>query len=184
MDNLSRLHPLFALVAAVWVCSISGFVSTEVLRFCALVPRDVWQLHGIVSMVLVHKDWAHLAANTVPLAVLGALTLLEGRRYFVTSIAGVVLLGGIGLWLIGRAGSHVGASGLVFGLFALLLARAFYARSMRSVGIATLVMLGYGSFVWGILPTNSGVSWEAHLTGAMAGVVMAKWLVPREQATV
>ena len=67
----------------------------------------------------------------------------------------------------------------MFGLFGLLLARAYYSRSLASLLVAGLVMVGYGGLIWGVLPTQSGVSWEGHLTGAGAGVVMAKWLAGR-----
>lgn len=176
MPKLTALRPLVALLGGIWCCSIIGFVWSDLIHSCALLPRNVWRLHGVISMPLVHKDWSHLLANSLPLAVFGALLMVQGRAYFYTAIVGVVVLGGLGLWLIGRTGAHIGASGLVFGLFGLLVARAYYTRSARSVAIAGLVMLGYGGLVWGVLPTNNGVSWEAHLTGAIAGVVMAKWL--------
>lgn len=36
-----------------------------------------------------------------------------------------------------------------------------------------LVAFVYGSLVWGILPLKEEVSWEAHLTGMIAGIVLA-----------
>ncbi|WP_259473903.1 rhomboid family intramembrane serine protease, partial [Pseudomonas syringae] len=42
-------------------------------------------------------------------------------------------------WSFGRSNIHVGASGLIFGLWAYLLARAWYQRSIASVLIALLV---------------------------------------------
>jgi len=173
---LRRAVPVLGLLASIWVLSMIGFAWNGLLSYFALVPRDFLHLPGILGMPFVHRDLAHLLANSLPLAVFAGLALVEGRAYFVRALLGIALLGGAALWLIGRQGAHIGASGLVFGLFGLLLARAYYSRSLRSVLIAGLVMLVYGGLVWGILPTQSAVSWEGHLTGAAAGVIMAKWL--------
>ena len=45
-----------------------------------------------------------------------------------------------------------------------------------------LVLLVYGGLIWGVLPGNAGVSWQAHLGGA-AGGVFAAWLLHRRAAT-
>ena len=171
--------PVIGLLGAVWVLSILGFVWSGLLSYLALVPREFLHLFGIVGMPFVHQDWSHLLANSVPLAVFAGLVLVQGWPYFVRALVGITLLGGAALWLIGREGAHIGASGLVFGLFGLLLARAYFSRSLASLLVAGLVMVGYGGLIWGVLPTQSGVSWEGHLTGAGAGVVMAKWLAGR-----
>ena len=36
-----------------------------------------------------------------------------------------------------------------------------------------LIIFLYGSMIWGILPINNGVSWEGHLTGMVAGILIA-----------
>lgn len=181
--TVKRVLPVFGLLASIWVLSIIGFVWRSLLSYFALVPREFSHLPGILGMPFVHKDLSHLLANSLPLAVFSGLVLVQGSLYFVRALLGIVLLGGAALWLIGRPGAHIGASGLVFGLFGLLLARAYYNRSLRSLLIAAAVMLGYGGLVWGILPTQSAVSWEAHLTGAGAGVIVAKYLAKSSTAS-
>jgi membrane associated rhomboid family serine protease len=39
--------------------------------------------------------------------------------------------------------------------------------------VGLLVGLLYGSILWGVLPTASGVSWQGHLFGLVGGVVAA-----------
>ena len=72
-----------------------------------------------------------------------------------------------------RSGIHIGASILVFGYFGFLLGMAWFERSVKSIGIAVVVAVAYGGLIWGVLPTNSGVSWEGHLFGVIAGVFAA-----------
>jgi len=142
----------------------------------ALVPRELWHLPGIVGMHFLHSGFGHLAANTLPLAAFGALLLTRGAGYFVRALLLVGLGGGVLLWLFGRTAAHIGASGLVFGLFGLLVARAVFAKSVESMLIAALVMLGYGGLIWGVLPTDNAISWDGHLAGLLAGVAAARLL--------
>ena len=172
---------LVGLIVVIWAVSILGFVFDSLVRFLALVPREFWHLPGILTMPFVHQGFGHLIANTAPLAAFGALLLTRGAQYFLRAIVLVIALGGGVLWLFGRQAAHIGASGLVFGLFGLLVARAVYTRSAESIVIAGLVMLGYGGIVWGVLPTDSTVSWDGHLAGLLAGVATAR-LLPEKSA--
>jgi membrane associated rhomboid family serine protease len=65
-----------------------------------------------------HRGWSHLAANSLPFAILGLFVISRGERTFWAVSAGIVVLGGLAVWLFGRGPSvHVGASGLIFGYF-------------------------------------------------------------------
>lgn len=171
-----HLQLLAALIVLIWAVSIVGFVFDGFLRSFALVPRDLWHLPGVVTMPFLHQGFGHLAANTVPLAAFGGLLLTRGVDYFLRALVLVTLGGGLLLWLFGRSAAHIGASGVVFGLFGLLVARAFFAKSVESLLIAFVVMLGYGGLIWGVLPTDAGVSWDGHLAGLIAGVGTARLL--------
>lgn len=164
------------LLAAIWAASLLGFTSVELRHTLALVPRDLWHLHGILTMPFVHGDWAHLLANSVPLAILLALVRMQAGRRFWPAIVLTALGGGLALWLIGRYGSHVGASGLLFGLLGLLLGWTWFQRTLRALSIAGLVMLVYGSLLWGVLPAGGQVSWEGHLCGLVAGFLVSRWV--------
>lgn len=167
---------LIGLIVAIWVVSIFGFVFDGLVRTFALVPRELWHLPGIVGMPFLHSGFSHLIANTVPLAAFGALLITRGADYFLRALILVTLGGGVLLWLFGRSAAHIGASGVVFGLFGLLVARALFAKSVESMLIAAVVMLGYGGLIWGVLPTDAGVSWDGHLAGLLAGVGAARIL--------
>ena len=78
------------------------------------------------------------------------------------------------LWLLGRDAAHIGASGVVFGIFGFLVARAFYERNLRSGLVALAVIAFYGTMIFGVLPQGGHVSWEGHLFGLVAGIVVAR----------
>jgi membrane associated rhomboid family serine protease len=112
-------------------------------------------------------------ANTPPLLVMGGLLVATTTRALLPVNAVVIGLGGGLVWLFGSSAIHIGASGLVFGWFGFLVARGFVDRSPITLGAALLVGVLYSSILWGVLPGQPGVSWEAHLFGAIAGAVAA-----------
>ncbi|MCF7673799.1 MAG: rhomboid family intramembrane serine protease [Akkermansiaceae bacterium] len=137
-------------------------------------PRRMDGLLGIALSPFLHAGWGHLVANSVPFFILGLLVMGRGEPVFWMVSAGIVLLGGFGVWLIGRAGTvHVGASGLIFGYFGYLVTVGVVERSVVAVARSLLIALLYGSILWGLLPNRSGISWEGHLCGLLAGIALA-----------
>nr|WP_029535129.1 rhomboid family intramembrane serine protease [Saccharopolyspora spinosa] len=143
-----------------------------------IVPRDVSGLDGILWAPLLHAGWGHLWANTLPLLVLGWLVLAGGLRQFIAVTATVWIVGGVGTWLIGAPGVHVGASGVIFGWMVFLLLRGFFQRSFAQILVAVALFFYWGGMLWGVLPGQVGISWEGHLFGALGGA-LAAWLVAR-----
>ena len=119
---------------------------------------------------MLHASFWHTVSNTLPLAVLGALTLAGGKRRFWQTTVNVALLSGALVWLFARGSYHVGASGLVFGYFGVILGRAVFERGLISMVIAVVAILAYGGLIWGVLPLRSQVSFESHLFGLIAGI--------------
>ena len=145
---------------------------------------------GSSSRRLLHANWAHLMANTIPLLVLGFLMTLAGLSRFVWATAIVWILGGFGTWLIGNVGSscgptdHIGASGLIFGWLAFLLVFGMFVRRVWDIVIGLVVLFLYGGVLLGAMPVLrqcGGVSWQGHLCGAIAGVVAAYLLSAPER---
>ena len=173
-------HPLRAatgmavFLAVLWAIEAADqFVFGGSLDQDGIVARQVDGLDGILWAPLLHAGWAHLIANSVPFFVLGFLVLAGGLAQFVAVTALVWLLGGFLTWLTGF-GVTVGASGVIFGWLAFLLFRGLFARSGRQIVLALVLLLLYGSVLWGVLPGTPGVSWQAHLFGALSGVLAAR----------
>lgn len=165
-------------VGVIWIVFFLDLV-LPLSEWFSLVPRYISHLPGIIGMTFLHKDLGHILANTVPLIVL--MTLLAGSRANSWATVGaLIVVGGSLLWLFGRNGndalvvSHIGASLLVFSLVTFFLAAAWFEKRLIPMLIAVLVGFLYGwSTLMGVVPTSSGVSWDGHLCGAIAGVVVA-----------
>ncbi|MEB3023843.1 rhomboid family intramembrane serine protease [[Mycobacterium] crassicus] len=145
-------------------------------------PLETDGLWGVLFAPLLHANWGHLLANTVPALILGFLVTLAGMSRFVWATAIVWIVGGLGTWLIGNVGSscgptdHIGASGLIFGWLTFLVVFGLFTRSIWQILVGVVVLVFYGGILWGAVPVLNicgGVSWQGHLCGALAGVLAA-----------
>lgn len=170
-------------VALLWAIEAVDAVLGNQLDYQGVQPRDQDGLAGILFAPLLHGGWTHLMANSGPLLVLGFLILLSGvlRWLMVTMVVWVI--GGVGIWITGAPNSvHIGASILVFGWLVYLILRGIFSRKPGQIVLGVVILVLYGGALWGVLPGQSGVSWEGHLFGAIGGGLAAWWLAPEPQA--
>ncbi|MDX3529203.1 rhomboid family intramembrane serine protease [Streptomyces sp. ID05-39B] len=161
-------------VALLWVLEIIDAISGHALDTYGISPREFGELRDVVPAAFLHFGFDHLAANSLPLLVMGFLAALSGIRRFLSVAAVITLVSGLGVWLTAPANSTTaGASGVVFGLFGYLVLRGFVDRRIGDVLVGLLVGAVYGSILWGVLPTATGVSWQGHLFGLIGGVTAA-----------
>ncbi|MCP4419436.1 MAG: rhomboid family intramembrane serine protease [Chloroflexi bacterium] len=179
-DLLQQLKTPFSLIAGfillLWFLEIvDQLLFDGALDGFGIQPRVSAGLWGILWAPFLHGGFNHLIANTVPILILGSIVMLSRPlRHFFSITFVIMLVGGIGTWLIGpRLSVHLGASGLVFGYFGFLLLSAYFERSCRSIAIAAVVLLLYSGIIWGILPQGNGISWQMHLFGFVGGGVAA-----------
>ena len=164
----------FSCLGLIWAVSLAALTSEDVLLQLALIPRSTDGLIGVLTMPLVHYSLPHLMVNTAPLTVMTVIIAMRGFGYYLTATLSIVLLGGLLVWLFARTGAHVGASGLLFGYFGFLLVRGLFDRRISSIVIAIVIGFLYGGIIWGVLPREGAISWEAHLFGLLAGAVVAR----------
>ncbi len=162
-------------VALLWLLEVIDTATGHALDDYGVVPRVPSELVDILPAAFLHFGFAHVAANSVPLLVLGFLAALGGTRRFLAVCALIVVADGLGVWLISPAHSNTaGASGLIFGLFGFLLVGGFVERRPLGVIVGVLIAAVWGgSILAGLAPTQSGVSWQGHLIGLVAGVTAA-----------
>ena len=170
-----RLQPVLVLVAVIWAVEIVNLLTGHVLVSWGILPRSLSGLIGIPLAPLIHGGLWHTLSNTVPLALLGTLTLASGRKRFWQTTIAIALLSGALVWLFAREAYHVGASSLVFGYFGAILARAFTERGLSSMAIAFATLVIYGGLLWGLLPLRNHISFEGHLFGFVAGIAVV-WI--------
>jgi membrane associated rhomboid family serine protease len=136
-------------------------------------PRKLVGLVGIVCAPLVHGDFAHLFSNSLPLIVAGTTMLYLYPQSSLRVLPAVYVGPGVAVWLFAQGSSHVGASGLVYGLVGYIFVGGLIRRDRRAIAASLLVSFMYGALVWGVLPIKPGVSWETHLAAALIGVALA-----------
>jgi membrane associated rhomboid family serine protease len=173
---------ILSFVALLYIVEIIDQLSGNSLDRNGIRPLEADGLWGILFAPLLHANWQHLIANTIPALVLGFLVALAGLSRFVWATAIIWILGGFGTWLIGNMGAncgetnHIGASGLIFGWLTFLMVFGWFTRHVWQIVTGIVVLFVYGGVLWGAVPVLDrcgGVSWQGHLCGAIAGVVAA-----------
>ncbi len=148
------------------------------LVFLGISPRQTNSLHGIITSVFVHGDLGHIASNSLPILVLGMMLFYFYKKIAKATFLWIWVISGIWLWIGGgnnpdRPVYHIGASTLIYGLATFLFFSGVFRRHLRLMVVSALVVFLYGSIMWGVFPLQPGMSWEGHLFGAIAGVLVA-----------
>lgn len=147
------------------------------LVFFGINPLDVSSVWHILTSPLLHANIEHLVSNTVPGAIFSFLIGMSRARVWWEVTAFVVVVGGVGVWFFGGVGTnHIGASGLVYGWLAYLLVRGVFNRHFLQLVLGVILGIAYAGLVIGLLPGVPGVSWQAHLFGAVGGVAAGMFI--------
>src|ERR687896_597337 len=173
---------MLALLAWLWLLEVADTLTGHQLDNLGIHAQEIDGLPGIISAPFLHAGWDHLISNSVPFFVLGFLVLLGGLARWLLSSLISIITSGLAAWLL-TPGEVVilGASGLIFGWLTYLLARGLWSRRPGQVVLAIGVLVFYGGLILGVLPGQAGVSWQAHLGGAVGGV-LAAWLLHRRSS--
>jgi len=181
-DRTAGLQLVVAMIAVMWIAEVVDVIAGGRLDNYGIHPRDIDGLPEIVSAPFLHVGFGHLVSNTVPFAVMGVAIALGGlaRVALVTVIVGVV--SGLGTWVIASPSTiHLGASGLVFGYATYLVSRGFLSKRITELAVGALVVGVWGfGLLQGLLPQER-ISWQAHLFGAIGGVLAAFLLAKRRE---
>jgi membrane associated rhomboid family serine protease len=181
-DRAAALKLVLAMIAVMWATEVVDVAAGHRLDDYGIHPRDVGGLPEIISAPFLHVGFGHLISNTVPFLVMGAAIALGGlaRVALVTIIVGVI--SGLGVWLVAPSDEvHLGASGVVFGYAAYLVTRGILSRRLTELAVGVVVVAVWGiGLLQGLLPQER-ISWQAHLFGAVGGVVAAYALASRRE---
>lgn len=182
MNPLGAAALVLGLLAFMWLLEFYDQANGQVLDQYGIHARELDGLPEIFTAPLLHASLAHLIGNSIPFAVLGFLTALGGFLRWLGATLVSVVASGLAAWLLTPVHTIVlGASGLIMGWLTYLIARGFFDRSPGRIVLGGLLLIFYGGLIWGVLPTQPGVSWQAHLGGAIGGVLAARWLHGRRR---
>jgi len=180
---IKRFTPILALTAVCWlVFLVNNLLWRGQLDQYGIQPRHFSSLSGILYAPFLHASYEHLAANTLPLLILGAIICGRSRgEFIVVTVLGLLATGGL-TWLFARTACHIGASGLIFCYFGYLASLAYFHRTFGTLCLSVVCIIGYGGLIRGIVPTSTPISWENHLAGLVAGTALA-WFMAKLKKT-
>jgi membrane associated rhomboid family serine protease len=165
----------FFIIVTIWLIHLYQTIDYWDPAAYGIMSRRIWGLPGIITGPMVHGSWKHLISNTFPLFVLAALSTYFYKKVAMRAFWMIYFLTGFSVWLLARPVSHIGASGIVYGLVSFIFWNGIFRRSLRSIILAIVVMLVYSGMFLGILPDQEGISWESHLLGSLAGIFASFW---------
>jgi membrane associated rhomboid family serine protease len=148
----------------------------------SLQPQQWAGLIGVISAPLLHGSFEHLFSNSFSILILGTLVGTVYPKASLRALPIIWLLSGIGTWLIAMKGFHIGASGITHGLMFFLMTMGLLRRDRPAMAAAFIAILLFGGMLLSVLPQQPNISWEYHLSGAIAGVLSAVLWYKRDPA--
>lgn len=179
MDKEERNKFINALIYPVLFVTIIGLISLVEyvfeLKFThyGVYPRKIKGLIGIITSPLIHASFSHLFNNSIPILILGSTLFYFYKEVALKVVLWVYLMVGVWTWISAREAYHIGASGIVYGLFAFLLFSGFIRKNTQLISLSFFVSFLYGGMVWGVFPIDPSISFEGHLWGFVAGIILA-----------
>lgn len=160
-------------VVVIWVCFFLSSVLP--IQEFGLIPRTPIGLVGIITCPFLHANLSHIISNTIALITFAPiLAFISSKEGVLSKLISLTILTGVLTWLFARTANHIGASGLIFALYGYLISLGFFKKKFLQIFLSFFMITSYGYMFFGILPVQPGVSWDGHLFGLIAGVLLAK----------
>lgn len=163
------------LIIIIWLIKLGEFIMNTNFGFLGIYPLKVEGLAGILFSPLIHSDLNHLYANTIPLFLLSTALFYFYREIGFKILMLIYFTTNFWVWIVAREAWHIGASGLIYGLFSFIFISGIIRKNNRLMALSMFIIFLYGGLIWGIFPNNiqREISWESHLMGLISGIVYA-----------
>ena len=171
--NLTSLKFSAIVLIIIWSVKIFGIVFDYDFTEYGVLPRKFNGLMGILFSPLIHSDVNHLLSNSLPVVILCLLIFNFYSQIAKKILIYLYFISGLWLWCIGRESFHIGASGLIYAMASFLFFSGILRKNSQLSAVALLVIFIYGGLFWGLFPIHKNVSWEGHLTGFIAGILVS-----------
>ena len=171
--NLTSLKFSAIVLIIIWSVKIFEIVFDYDFTEYGVLPRKFNGLIGILFSPLIHSDVNHLLSNSLPVIILCLLIFNFYSQIAKKILIYLYFISGLWLWCIGRESFHIGASGLIYAMASFLFFSGILRKNSQLSAVALLVIFIYGGLFWGLFPIHKNVSWEGHLTGFVAGILVS-----------
>ncbi len=171
--NLTSLKFSAIVLIIIWSVKIFEIVFDYDFTEYGVLPRKFNGLTGILFSPLIHSDVNHLLSNSLPVIILCLLIFNFYSQIAKKILIYLYFISGLWLWCIGRESFHIGASGLIYAMASFLFFSGILRKNSQLSAVALLVIFIYGGLFWGLFPIHKNVSWEGHLTGFIAGILVS-----------
>lgn len=142
-------------------------------------PRNVAYLPSIFVAPFLNEGLSSVIFDSLPFVVLGSIVLMREKGFEVwwTLIAITTILGGLGIWCLGRDMVHEGSSSFIFAFFGYVLLYGGLTQDIRSVFVALVTFFFYGTTLLGMFSSavdkNKLASWDSMIAGLCCGLLTA-----------
>tara|TARA_Y100000589_G_scaffold183657_1_gene173964 strand:- start:19 stop:645 length:627 start_codon:yes stop_codon:yes gene_type:complete len=171
--NLKSLKFSAIILIIIWSVKLFEIVFDYNFTEYGVLPRNFNGLIGILFSPLIHSDVNHLLSNSLPVIILCLLIFNFYSQIAKKIFIYLYFISGLWLWCIGRESFHIGASGLIYAMASFLFFSGILRKNSQLSAVALLVIFIYGGLFWGLFPIDKNVSWEGHLTGFIAGILVS-----------
>jgi len=134
----ANMHFLAGILLLLWGVYLLNLILGGRLLHLGILPRHVSGLPGIICAPFLHANFNHLFFNSIPLIVLANFILIQGVPYFLQVTFLIVLLSGTLTWCFAKHGLHVGASAVITGYWALLIADSYQQSTLTAIILAII----------------------------------------------
>ena len=177
--NIQNIPCVFLLSIVISVLFFIDFITNGSLTpYFGIVPRNPDYLLGIVLSPFAHGSFNHLINNLVSFLILGIfLNLSFSNKNLYLILLSITIISGSLTWLFAGNGIHIGASGVIFGMWSLLITLAIKRRKMLDIIVGLMIVVLFGaSFIFGIIPKEN-ISFEGHIFGLIAGFLTSLFII-------
>lgn len=176
MFNKIVLKPYIILpILMLMILIIDNLTGRSLSMYGGIIPRETSHFKGVLLYSFLHSSWGHFVSNMGPFILIGFfMTKILKSKEFLLILLLIGVCSGLGVWFFGAPQSiHVGASGVIFGMWSFLMTLAIKRREFKDVLIGSLVGIYYGlTFMYGLMP-REGISFTGHLFGFASGIFIS-----------
>ena len=187
-----NLKPALGFVMLIWLIWLVEFFTEINLAVFGVYPRRASGLLGIFTSPLIHGGIDHLISNTLPMIILPTLIFMSSPKIVFPLTVWIWICTGFWTWFFAREAYHIGASGLIYGYASFIFFAGIFQKDRSQMALSFIIIFLYSGLLFGLIPDTGHISWESHLSGAIAGTGFAyfsrKWyspfietLIPKEE---